>query len=123
MKNVVNWIKENNLWNEIYIRPFERNIYCSYNGEDKNWCGATSSMLAMDYKGDLYPCIRFMESSLGSDVEPYKIGSLKEGIGTIEIYKKRLSDLESLKMMNQSTEECIKCPIGKGCSWCSAYNY
>jgi radical SAM protein with 4Fe4S-binding SPASM domain len=122
MKDVVRWIKENDLWNQLYIRPFDKNTYCPWD-KDQNWCGATSNMLAMDYRGDFYPCIRFMESSLGTNVEPYKIGSLKEGIGTTEIYKKRLLDLESLKMTNQSTEECIKCPIGRGCSWCTGYNY
>jgi len=37
-------------------------------------------MLAMDYKGDLYPCLRYMESSVGDKVKPYIIGNVKEGI-------------------------------------------
>jgi len=38
-------------------------------------------MLAMDYKGDLYPCLRYMESSIGQNQSPYIIGNINNGIG------------------------------------------
>ena len=31
--------------------------------------------------------------------------------------------LQSINRVNQSTEECINCPIASGCAWCQAYNY
>lgn len=80
-------------------------------------------MLALDYKGDIYSCIRFMENSLGESQEPYTIGNLSHGIGNTDIEKERITDLDTLTKLSQSTEECINCPIGKGCSFCTAYNY
>jgi hypothetical protein len=38
-------------------------------------------MLAVDYKGDLYPCLRYMESSIGKNQLPYIIGNVDDGIG------------------------------------------
>ena len=52
----------------------ESSRYGSSNSEEdlkKNWCGVgEGKMLAINYKGELYPCIRFMESSLGKDAKP-----------------------------------------------------
>ena len=31
--------------------------------------------------------------------------------------------LTSITRQSQSTDECLNCPVAKGCSWCSAYNY
>ena len=84
-----------------------------------NWCGGTGLMLAMDYKGDLYPCLRYMESSLGENREPYIIGNVFSGIQE----HKKIEELNSITRQSQSTEECLNCPISSGCSWCSAYNY
>jgi radical SAM protein with 4Fe4S-binding SPASM domain len=32
-----------------------------------NWCGGDGQMLAVDPNGELFPCIRYMESSLGDE--------------------------------------------------------
>jgi radical SAM protein with 4Fe4S-binding SPASM domain len=37
-------------------------------------------MIAVDYKGDIYPCIRYMESSLGNSAPPIIIGNVYDGI-------------------------------------------
>jgi hypothetical protein len=40
--------------------------------------------------------------------------------------EKQCSWVDCLHCVNrrtQSTDECFNCPIAKGCSWCSAYNY
>jgi len=37
-------------------------------------------MLAVDYKGEFFPCVRFIENSLGSDAEPFIIGDINTGI-------------------------------------------
>ena len=31
--------------------------------------------------------------------------------------------LSNITRRSQSTDECFYCPVGSGCSWCSAYNY
>ena len=80
-------------------------------------------MLAFDYKGDAYPCQRYMETSTGNEYPLYIIGNLESGINQIEEHKNRISCLECITRRTQSTDECFYCPIAMGCAWCSAYNY
>ena len=80
-------------------------------------------MLAMDYKGDMYPCIRYMENSVGNNQEPYIIGNLKEGINCNPEHCARVDCMAKIDRRTQSTDECFYCPIASGCAWCSGYNY
>ncbi len=86
-------------------------------------CGGTGVMLSMDPDGYLYPCIRYMESSLGTDRKPLRIGHVDEGIGQTECTHNCIECLNKIDRRTQSTDECFYCPIAEGCSWCSAYNY
>lgn len=62
------------LFNYEWFQPLSEN----YN---QNWCGGVdNAMLAFDYKGDIFPCLRYMESSLPKDREPVIIGNLDHGI-------------------------------------------
>ena len=90
--------------------------------DEKNWCGGNGKMLAVNYSGNFYPCIRYMESSLGKDIEPYVIGNVYDGIGKTETEKEKLKNLD-ITVSSQSTQECLDCPISNGCGWCTAYNY
>ena len=89
----------------------------------ENWCGGTGMMLSMDPDGDLYPCIRYMESSLGGERPPMCIGNVHTGLATCEEHKNCVECLQAIDRRTQSTDECFYCPIAEGCSWCSAYNY
>ena len=89
----------------------------------ENWCGGTGDMLSMDPDGDLYPCIRYMESSLGEDRPPMCIGNVHEGLATCTEHKNCVECLQAITRRSQSTDDCFYCPIADGCSWCSAYNY
>ena len=80
-------------------------------------------MFAVDWKGDFFPCIRYMESSLNNEQEPMIIGSVDTGLYATEEQKARDCLLCSIDRRTQSTDECYYCPIAEGCSWCSAYNY
>lgn len=91
--------------------------------ELENWCGGTGVMLAMDPVGDLYPCIRYMDSSLGGEREPMCIGNVHTGLATCEKHKNCVECLQNITRKSQSTDDCFYCPIAEGCSWCSAYNY
>lgn len=91
--------------------------------ENNNWCGGSGLMLAVDYKGDIYPCLRYMESSVGSKVEPYIIGTIADGINCKPEHCDRIHCFECVTRKSQSTDECFNCPIAYGCGWCSAYNY
>ena len=106
-------------------------LYTSYNESDmelpmvyrvasiyKYYSGGTGLMLSMDPDGYLYPCIRYMESSLGTDVKPLRIGHVDTGIAQTECDKKCVDCLNAVTRRTQSTDECYYCPIAAGCSWC-----
>lgn len=106
---------------------FEHDFFCSLYNENffhkkdendlQNWCGGVGSMLSCDPDGVLFPCLRYMESSLGSDQEPYSIGDVNTGICQCECHKCRLECLKKIDRRTQSTDECFYCPIAEGCSW------
>lgn len=89
----------------------------------QNWCGGTGSMLSMDPDGWLYPCIRYMESSLGKSQIPMRIGHVTTGVATCTEHRNCVDCLNAIDRRTQSTDECFYCPIAEGCSWCSAWNY
>ena len=78
-------------------------------------------MYALDYKGDIYTCIRFMESSLNQ--EPIIIGNIKHGIGITNKEQKWLSEFKKCERCNIFDNECLNCPIAKNCSYCLGCNY
>ncbi len=91
--------------------------------DNNNWCGGTGLMLAVDPDGKLYPCLRYMESSLGDQREPIIIGDVWNGIGSRKCERDCISCMDCVTRRSQSTDECFYCPIANGCSWCSGYNY
>lgn len=124
LKKVSDYLIDNNLENDIYTSLFEDDNFSRPSDLDtKNYCGSTGCMLACDTKGEIYTCIRFMESSLGDSVKPYPIGHINTGIGVEEEHAERIKELDAVTRQSQSTEECLNCPVGQGCGWCTAYNY
>ena len=127
--------QDNNvIWTTVYsstpAEPYE--VYNLTVAEDHTFvangiivhnCGGVGSMLSCDPDGYLYPCIRYMESSLGEDQEPIRIGHVDTGIAQTEKECKWVDCLNCITRRSQSTDECFYCPIAKGCIWCSAYNY
>ena len=123
MKRFADYLLENDLDN-IYCSLFEENFFKpKIEGDDQNWCGGTGAMLSCDPDGYLYPCIRYMESSLGKDQKPVRIGHVDTGLVTTEEEKETVRCLNCITRRTQSTDECYYCPVAEGCSWCSAYNY
>ena len=75
-------------------------------------------MLACSPDGDLYPCLRYMPTSVGRNRDSYvTCGNVKDGRDM-----SLLEDMRSVTRRSQSTDECFYCPIAAGCAWCSAYN-
>ena len=112
------------LENEVTLSIFDQNCGHPMSEEDNNnWCGGTGLMLAVDYKGDIYPCLRYMESSIGNRRPPYTIGNIQNGIWKEETHCQRMECLSRITRRSQSTDACWNCPIASGCGWCSAYNY
>lgn len=125
LKQIADYLLDNDLYSDIFVRVFE-DTACKpldLKHDNRNYCGSTGSMLAVDYKGDIYPCVRFMKSSLGENVTPFKIGDIHNGINITKPDKERVNLLDSITLTTQSDNECINCPIGQGCGWCTAYNY
>ena len=124
LKMVADYIIGNDLEEDIYISIFDENVFREFNPEDdQNYCGSTGSMLACDPFGKIFPCIRFMDTSLGDKVEPWILGDVDNGIGILPKHKDKINILDSITLTSQSTNECINCPIQGGCGWCTGYNY
>lgn len=123
-KQISDYMIESGHFQDTYLSYFDDAGFRPM-GEDyqQNWCGGTGSMIAVDYKGDIYPCLRYMESSIGDDIEPLIIGTVDKGFMFDEKTKKIVNDMRKITRKSQSEDECYYCPIGNMCSWCSAYNY
>lgn len=91
--------------------------------DNQNYCGGLGLMIAVDYKGDIYPCLRYMETSSNKNIPPYTIGDLENGINIKKEHCERVNCMSCITRRSQSTDECFNCPIATGCGWCSAYNY
>jgi len=112
------------LADEIIDRKLYRNHACSFfnrgigtpNKNNGNWCGS-GKMLAIDYTGNFYPCIRFTPCSLKN--KPARaIGNCYDRID-----KNLQRAFLALTMSTQSSEKCIECEVATGCSWCQGFNY
>jgi sulfatase maturation enzyme AslB (radical SAM superfamily) len=81
LKKIADYILDNNLADTHSISMFAPHGFHPMSIEDNtNWCGGNGQMIAVDYKGDIYPCLRYMESSLGNEVPPIIIGNVETGI-------------------------------------------
>lgn len=124
LKLIADFLFETNNYQDIELSIFDNSYFQPKLEEDNdNWCGGDGAMLAIDWKGDMYPCIRYMESSLGLDQEEMIIGTVQDGILVTEKQKNYFNCLKCITRRSQSTDECFYCPIAAGCSWCTAYNY
>lgn len=121
---VSDYFIDNKLVNTNYLSLFVDTFFKPKAESDTQcWCGGTGAMLACDPDGKLYPCLRYMESSVGTDVPAYTIGDLENGIGSRCIECERIDCMNAVNRRSQSTDKCFYCPIAEGCSYCSAYNY
>jgi radical SAM peptide maturase (CXXX-repeat target family) len=88
LKKLADYLLDNNLFEKIKISFFDYRLFCPKSKDDaQNWCGGNGRMIAVDYKGDIFPCVRYMESSLGEAAPPLIIGNTKTGIAQTDICK------------------------------------
>lgn len=126
LKELSDWLLDNNLYDKIYLSIFqdENHFTPLDERENNNWCGGVADKsLAIDWRGDFYPCIRYMESSLNGKQKPLCIGDLSNGMQGTEEQKENYELLSNITRRSQSTDKCFYCPIAAGCAWCSAYCY
>lgn len=123
-KDVTDYMVETGHFIDTYLSYFDDSGFRPMpESENNNWCGGTGAMIAVDYKGDIYPCLRYMESSIGDDIKPPIIGTVDNGFMYDETTKNVVNEMRKITRRSQSTDECFYCPIAQMCSWCSAYNY
>ena len=122
LKKVADYLLNNHLERIKGTSILNLDLSQQKNISDKNFCGGDGNMLAVDYKGDLYPCLRYMESSIGQNQPPYIIGNVNDGIGYNQQTKDMIAGLD-VTYKSQSPQECIDCPVSSECGWCSALNY
>lgn len=124
LKRIADYVLEKDLDNEINISLFAEEFFKPKPIHDNdNWCGGNGMMIACDPVGDIYPCLRYMKSSLGESQKPLVIGNVYDGIEHTSEQKDCVTCLQGVNRRSQSTDECFYCPIAGGCAWCSAYNY
>jgi uncharacterized protein len=82
-----------------------------------NWCGCGSCMIALDYQGNLYPCLRFKTLS---KMEPLAIGNIFVDNGKLD-YKKLLPFYFCHNTRN--TPDCDNCEANASCPNCTAFCY
>lgn len=105
---------------DVYISLFEEDHFCPMDEDDnQNWCGGNGLMLACDPDGVLYPCLRYMPSSIGDKQPILTCGHVDDGGVDLSL----MEDMQKITRRSQSTDECFYCPIARGCAWCTAYNY
>lgn len=126
LKIIADYLLNNNLYNKIYIRFFMEDNFQPLNiTENINFCGGVckekTTFCAINYKGKIFPCIRYMESSLNNKQPELPIGDIWNN--QKEEYLSNIKLLSNITRRSQSTDECFDCPIAAGCAWCSAYNY
>lgn len=122
LKKVANYLLDNHLEKIKGTSILNLDLSQQKNISDQNFCGGNGNMLAVDYKGDLYPCLRYMESSIGQNQSPYIIGNINDGIGYNQQTKNMIVGLD-VSYQSQSLQECLDCPVSSECGWCSALNY
>lgn len=99
LKQLADYIIDNDLYDKIFISFFEEDNFVPLPETDNdNWCGGVSNnMFALDSKGFIYHCIRFMDSSLQGEQKPISIGDLEHGIGVLPEH------IENIQMCSKIT--------------------
>lgn len=110
------FIIQNDLWRNLNISCFHQNIGSSIlENCVQSPCGGMT--LAIDFKGDLFTCMRFAQYSLRSRKERI-VGNVNKGVDWNEMRPFQLLYTDIV-----SSNKCIDCEVAGGCKWCPAENY
>ena len=124
MKQLADWMIANDVQRHFYCSLYDDSIGRPMPPtESQNWCGGTGSMLCFTTKGDITPCLRYTHFNLNDRQPEIRIGSLTDGLAEKPEHRAIMRKLDSITRQSQSEQKCLDCPIARGCSWCSAYNY
>lgn len=118
MKALADYIIENNLYDRYLCTLFEENLGHPYSEEElcNTSCGA-GKMLAVNYEGNIYPCVRYYDHSLNHR-KGYIIGNVEEGL-----FYNRMRVFGLVMAKHQCDKECRECEVAGGCSYCQGFCY
>lgn len=118
LKELADYIIDNELYNKYTCSLFLEFVGLPYEKEDLEMtsCGA-GKMLALAPDGNIYPCVRYYDHSLNHR-KGYIIGNVEDGI---DFEKARV--FLAVKYKYQSDQECINCPVARGCEFCQGFSY
>lgn len=129
------------IWSPIYSIDYDTsyNVYCPTvmpvedgtveehtiiaNGIAVTQCGGVGSMIAIRPNGDIYPCLRYMPTSVGNNVKDLKMGSVKEGFIGREENSEVLNMMDKITRRSQTNDICFECPLSNTCASCSALSH
>ena len=126
LKTIADYVLEHDLEDKLYISMFDNlnGTPWTKNCEDACWCGGAGLMIGVDPDGNIYPCLRYMPSSVGYDREPFIIGTVDDGFLATPEQCNRIKQFEGLKRSTQCEGlECANCQISTGCGDCIGYTY
>jgi uncharacterized protein len=100
----------------LFWKPRPKDTAIVESEDDRNFCGS-GTMLSIDSKGNLYPCLRFHQFSM-SKKKARDLGNVFNG------YKQDMvRPFHCLCKSLQSSEECLSCEYKENCGWCTGLNY
>ena len=112
---------------QVFCPTLEHEVYDEHtfiaNGIAVENCGGNGSMLAMRPNGQFYPCLRYMPTSVGTDVKDLSIGDVNTGIIGRSEGSEVLVMLDSITRRSQNTDVCYECPIANSCASCLALGH
>lgn len=123
LKKLADYILDNDLEN-LYIAIFnerQEDIQSKYS--DGTFCGGAGSMLALRPNGQFYPCIRYMPTSVGSNVQDLCIGNVDDGIKGREQGSEVLKMMDNITRRSQNNDICYECPLSNDCASCLALGH
>lgn len=98
MIKIGDYLIEHNLYNKVNISLFANDLFIPMlETDNNNYCGGIAdTSIAIDYKGDIFTCIRYMESSLNGKQKPLIIGNIYKGYLTTKEYQENYEKLTNI---------------------------
>lgn len=90
---------------------------------DSNSCGGLGAMLAIRPNGQFYPCLRYMPTSIGSNVKDLCIGTVQHGMIGRDQHSEILEMMDNITRRSQTNDICFECPLSNKCANCSALGH
>ncbi len=109
MLKIADYMVDNELYRQKYFRLFDTGLMTPRHDSWGGWCGCGKSMLAVDYTGSLFPCLRFKTATV-----PYPIGHVDTGVDGNKMLPFCFAHLK------KQSPDCSNCEASGGCGECLA---